>query len=44
MTLQEMLSLLGVLLVLLLVMGGCYLGTRWAGSGLAGGGFGPVGR
>ncbi len=29
-------SLLGILLVLLLVLGGSYLFTRWAGMGLAG--------
>ena len=34
---QDLLSLLGILLVLLLVLGGCYLFTRWAGSG-------PIGR
>ena len=33
---MEVLSLLGVLLVLLLVLGGCYLFTRWAGTGLGG--------
>ena len=32
----EVLSLLGILLMLLLVLGGCYLFTRWAGMGLAG--------
>ena len=31
---MEVLSLLGILLVLLLVLGGCYLFTRWAGVGL----------
>ena len=36
MPVQEVLSLLGILLVLLLVLGGCYLFTRWAGSGLIG--------
>ena len=36
MTWQETLSLLGVILVLLLVLGGCYLFTRWAGMGLGG--------
>ena len=36
-----MLSLLGILLVLLVVLGGCYLFTRWAGTvGLGG----PLGR
>ncbi|MCI9165357.1 MAG: flagellar biosynthetic protein FliO [Oscillospiraceae bacterium] len=33
---MEVLSLLGILLVLLLVLGGCYLFTRWAGVGLGG--------
>ena len=33
---REVLSLLGILLVLLLVLGGCYLFTRWAGRGLGG--------
>ncbi|MCI9443167.1 MAG: flagellar biosynthetic protein FliO [Oscillospiraceae bacterium] len=32
----ELLSLLGIILVLLLVMGGCYAFTRWAGTGLGG--------
>ena len=32
----EILSLLGILLALLLVLGGSYLVTRWAGMGLAG--------
>ncbi len=48
---MEVLSLLGILLVLLLVLGGCYLFTRWAGVGLGGrlgltpsGGRLPVGR
>ena len=36
MTLQELISLLGIILVLLLVLGGCYLVTRWAGVGLGG--------
>ena len=34
MTIQEIFSLLGIILVLLLVLGGCYLFTRWAGTGL----------
>lgn len=34
MTWKELLSLLGILLVLLLVLGGCWLFTRWAGAGL----------
>ena len=34
---RELLSLLGILLALLLVLGGCYLFTRWAGRGLGGG-------
>ena len=33
---QGVFSLLGILLVLLLVLGGSYLFTRWAGMGLAG--------
>ena len=33
---MEVLSLLGILLVLPLVLGGCYLFTRWAGVGLGG--------
>ena len=33
---MEVLSLLGVLLVLVLVLIGCYLFTRWAGAGLGG--------
>ena len=33
---MEVLSLLGILLVLLLVLAGCYLFTRWAGVGLGG--------
>ena len=42
---QETLSLLGILLVLLLVLGGCYVFTRWAGTGLAGRfGVSPAGR
>ncbi|MDE7221145.1 MAG: flagellar biosynthetic protein FliO [Oscillospiraceae bacterium] len=44
MTGKEVLSLLGALLILLLVLAGCYLFTRWAGTGLAGRDFGPVGR
>ncbi len=32
---KELLSLLGILLVLLLVLGGCWLFTRWAGTGLS---------
>ena len=36
---KDLLSLLGIILVLVLVMGGCYLFTRWAGTGL-GGSFG----
>ena len=36
MTIQEIFSLLGIILVLLLVLGGCYLFTRWAGMGLGG--------
>lgn len=42
MTIQELFSLLGIILVLLLVLGGCYLFTRWAGTGL-GGRFGAGG-
>ena len=33
---KDLLSLLGIILVLVLVMGGCYLFTRWAGMGLGG--------
>ena len=33
---KDILSLLGILLVLLLVLCGCYLFTRWAGTGLSG--------
>ena len=33
MPVQEVLSLLGILLVMVLVLGGCYLVTRWAGTG-----------
>ena len=45
MPVQEVLSLLGILLVMVLVLGGCYLVTRWAGTGLAGRfGASPVGR
>ena len=33
---KDLLSLLGVLMVLLLVLFGCYLFTRWAGTGLSG--------
>ncbi len=32
----ELLSLLGILLVLLLVLGACWMFTRWAGTGLSG--------
>ena len=32
----DLLSLLGILLVLLLVLGACWLFTRWAGTGLSG--------
>ena len=35
MPVQEVLSLLGILLVMVLVLVGCYLVTRWAGSGLS---------
>ncbi|MCI9677366.1 MAG: flagellar biosynthetic protein FliO [Oscillospiraceae bacterium] len=35
MPVQEVLSLLGILLVMVLVLGGCYLVTRWAGTGLS---------
>jgi len=38
---KDLLSLLGILLVLLLVLAGCWLFTRWAGTGLAGYGFAP---
>lgn len=33
---KDLLSLLGILAVLLLVLFGCYLFTRWAGTGLSG--------
>ena len=33
---KDLLPLLGIILVLLLVMGGCYLFTRWAAAGLGG--------
>lgn len=33
---KNLLSLLGILAVLLLVLFGCYLFTRWAGTGLSG--------
>ena len=33
---KDLLSLLGILVVLLLVLSGCYLFTRWAGTGLSG--------
>ena len=33
---KDLLSLLGILLVLLLVLAGSYLFTRWAGTGLSG--------
>ena len=36
MPLQEVFSLLGILLVLVLVLAGSYLFTRWAGKGLGG--------
>ena len=36
---QEVLSLLGILAVILLVLGGSYLFTRWAGVRLGGGLF-----
>ena len=39
----DLLSLLGILLVLLLVLAASYLVTRWAGQTL-GGGFSAVGR
>ena len=32
---RDLLSLLGILLVLLLVLGACYLVTRWAGTGMS---------
>lgn len=41
---KDILSLLGVLAVLLLVLGGCWLFTRWAGTGLTGGAFMPAGQ
>ena len=34
---KDLLSLLGIILALLLVLGGCYLVTRWAGKGMGGG-------
>ena len=36
MTGRDLLSLLGIFMVLLLVLLGCYLFTRWAGTGLSG--------
>lgn len=33
---KDLLSLLGILAVLLLVLFGCYVFTRWAGTGLSG--------
>lgn len=39
---KDLLSLLGILLVLLLVLAGCYLVTRWVGTGMPGG-FGVPG-
>ena len=46
MPLQEVFSLLGILLVLVLVLAGSYLFTRWAGKGLGGrlGAFSGNGR
>ena len=41
---KDILSLLGVLLILLLVLGGCWLFTRWAGTGLTGGLAAPAGQ
>ena len=41
---KDILSLLGVLLILLLVLGGCWLFTRWAGTGLMGGLAAPAGQ
>ena len=41
---KDILSLLGILLVLLLVLGGCWLFTRWAGTGLAGQMITPAGQ
>ena len=38
---KDLLSLLGILMVLLLVLAGCYLFTRWAGTGLSGKFFVP---
>ncbi len=35
MSVQEVLSLLGILLVMVLVLVGCYFVTRWAGTGLS---------
>jgi len=41
----DLLSMLGILLVLLLVLGACYVVTRWAGTGLSGRfGAAPAGR
>ena len=34
---KDLLSLLGIVLALVLVLVGCYLFTRWAGTGLGGG-------
>ena len=41
---KEILSLVGILAVLLLVLCGCWLFTRWAGTGLAGGLVLPAGQ
>ena len=41
---KDLLSLLGILMVLLLVLAGCYFFTRWAGTGLSGKFFAPGAR
>ena len=41
---KEILSLVGILAVLLLVLCGCWLFTRWAGTGLSGGLVMPAGQ
>ena len=41
---KDILSLLGILAVLLLVLCGCWLFTRWAGTGLAGRMATPAGQ
>ena len=40
---REILSLVGIIAVVLLVLGGSYVFTRWAGRGLGGGWFAGAG-